>query len=54
LLKIDLFAPRASLAQKESASKEVDGAYRSGPFWIKVRNPACIAVQRERSAIWNR
>jgi hypothetical protein len=31
------------------------GAYQSGPsrVWIKVRNPASIAVQRERSAIWN-
>jgi hypothetical protein len=30
---------------------DVDGAYRSGPcrVWIKVRNPASIAVQRERS-----
>jgi hypothetical protein len=30
--------------------------YRSGPcrVWIKVRNPASIAVQRERSEIWNR
>jgi bifunctional non-homologous end joining protein LigD len=33
-----------------------DGAYLSGPcpVWIKVRNPASIAVQRERSEIWNR
>jgi bifunctional non-homologous end joining protein LigD len=37
-------------------SKKVDGTYRSGPcrVWIKVRNPASIAVQRERSEIWNR
>jgi hypothetical protein len=30
--------------------------YRSGPcrVWIKVRNPASIAAQRERSEIWNR
>jgi bifunctional non-homologous end joining protein LigD len=37
-------------------SKKVDGAYQSGPcrVWIKVRNPASIAVQRERSEIWNR
>jgi bifunctional non-homologous end joining protein LigD len=37
-------------------SKKVDGTYRSGPcrVWIKVRNPAGIAVQRERSEIWNR
>jgi len=31
-------------------------AARSGPcsVWIKVRNPASIAVQRERSENWNR
>jgi bifunctional non-homologous end joining protein LigD len=36
-------------------SKRVDGTYRSGPrpVWIKVRNPASIAVQRERSEKWN-
>ena len=36
-------------------SKRVDGTYRSGPcpVWIKVRNPASIAVQRERSENWN-
>jgi hypothetical protein len=37
-------------------SKRVDGTYRSGPCpaWIKVRNPASVAVQRERSEKWNR
>jgi hypothetical protein len=37
-------------------SKRVDGTYRSGPcpVWIKVRNPASVAVQRERSEKWNR
>jgi ATP-dependent DNA ligase len=37
-------------------SKKVDGTYRSGrcPAWIKVRNPASVAVQRERSEKWNR
>jgi hypothetical protein len=36
-------------------SKEIDSTYQSGPcrVWIKVRNPASIAVQRERSEIWN-
>jgi hypothetical protein len=24
------------------------------PVWIKVRNPASIAVRRERSEMWNR
>ena len=37
-------------------SKKVDSTYQSGPcrVWIKVRNPASIAVQRERSEMWNR
>jgi hypothetical protein len=37
-------------------SKKVDSIYRSGPcrVWIKVRNPASIAVQRERSEMWNK
>jgi ATP-dependent DNA ligase len=37
-------------------SKKVDSTYRSGPSraWIKVRNPASIAVQRGRSENWNR
>jgi hypothetical protein len=37
-------------------SKKVDSTYRSGPcrVWIKVRNPVNIAVQRERSEMWNR
>jgi hypothetical protein len=36
--------------------EEVDGTYRSRPcpVWIKVRNRAGIAAQRERSEIWNR
>jgi ATP-dependent DNA ligase len=38
------------------SSKKVDSTYRSGPcpFWVKVRNPASVAVQRERSEKWNR
>ena len=37
-------------------SKKLDAPYRSGPCstWIKVRNPASIAVQRERSENWNK
>jgi ATP-dependent DNA ligase len=40
----------------EGISKRADGTDRSGPcaVWIKVRNPASIAVQRERSENWNR
>jgi bifunctional non-homologous end joining protein LigD len=37
-------------------SKRVDSVYRSGPHpaWIKVKNPAAVAMQRERSENWNR
>jgi ATP-dependent DNA ligase len=37
-------------------SNNADSAYQSGPcsVWIKVRNSASIAVQRERSEKWNR
>jgi bifunctional non-homologous end joining protein LigD len=51
-----VFAHACRLGAEGIVSKKVDGAYRSGPcrVWIKVRNPASIAVQRERSEIWNR
>jgi hypothetical protein len=34
-------------------SKKVDGTYQSGPcrVWIRVRDAASIAVQRERSEL---
>jgi bifunctional non-homologous end joining protein LigD len=45
-----VFAHACRLGAEGIVSKKVDGAYRSGPcrLWIKVRNPASIAVQRER------
>src|SRR5215468_7575068 len=51
-----VFAHACRLGAEGIASKKVDGAYRSGrcPIWIKVRNPASVAVQRERSENWNR
>jgi bifunctional non-homologous end joining protein LigD len=51
-----VFAHACQLGAEGIVSKKVDGAYRSGPcrVWIKVCNPASIAVQRERSEIWNR
>jgi hypothetical protein len=51
-----VFAHACQLGAEGIVSKKVDGAYQSGPcrVWIKVRNPASIAVQRERSEIWNR
>jgi hypothetical protein len=51
-----VFAHACRLGAEGIVSKRVNGTYRSGPCraWIKVRNPASIAVQRERSEIWNR
>jgi bifunctional non-homologous end joining protein LigD len=50
------FAHACRLGAEGIVSKRVDGTYRSGPSraWIKVRNPASIAVQRKRSENWNR
>jgi bifunctional non-homologous end joining protein LigD len=51
-----VFAHACQLGAEGIVSKKADGKYCSGPCrgWIKVRNPASIAVQRERSEIWNR
>jgi bifunctional non-homologous end joining protein LigD len=51
-----VFAHACRLGAEGIVSKRIDSSYRSGPcrVWIKVRNPASIAVQRERSEIWNR
>jgi bifunctional non-homologous end joining protein LigD len=51
-----VFAHACRLGAEGVVSKRVDGTYRSGPWraWIKVRNPASVAVQRERSENWNR
>ena len=51
-----VFEHACQLGAEGIVSKRVDGTYRSGPCpgWIKVRNPASIAVQRERSENWNR
>jgi bifunctional non-homologous end joining protein LigD len=53
---LTVFAHACQLGAEGVVSKKVDGAYQSGPcrVWIKVRNPASIAVQRERSENWNR
>jgi bifunctional non-homologous end joining protein LigD len=50
-----VFAYACRLGAEGIVSKKVDGAYQSGPcrVWIKVRNPASIAVRRERGEIWN-
>jgi ATP-dependent DNA ligase len=51
-----VFEHTCRLGAEGIVSKRLDGTYRSGPcaVWIKVRNPASIAVQRERSEKWNR
>jgi ATP-dependent DNA ligase len=51
-----LAAARMRLGAEGIVSKKVDGAYQSGPcrVWIKGRNPASIAAQREGSEKWNR
>jgi ATP-dependent DNA ligase len=51
-----MFAHACQLGAEGIVSKKVASAYQSGPcrVWIKVRNPASIAVQRERSEMWNR
>jgi bifunctional non-homologous end joining protein LigD len=51
-----VFGHACRLGTEVIVSKRVDGTYRSGPcrVWIKTRNPASIAVQRERSEMWNR
>jgi bifunctional non-homologous end joining protein LigD len=51
-----VFEHACRLGAEGIVSKRVDGTYRSGPWpaWIKVRNPASVAVQRERSEMWNR
>jgi bifunctional non-homologous end joining protein LigD len=51
-----VFVHACRLGAEGIVSNRVDGTYRSGPcpVWIKVRNPAGIAEQRERSEMWNR
>jgi bifunctional non-homologous end joining protein LigD len=51
-----VFAHACRLGAEGIVSKKIDSTYRSGPcpVWIKVRNPASIAEQRQRSEMWNR
>jgi bifunctional non-homologous end joining protein LigD len=51
-----VFAHARQLGAEGIVSKRIDSTYQCGPcrVWIKVRNPASVAVQRERSEIWNR
>ena len=52
----EVFAHACRLGVEGIVSKRLGSPYRSGPCstWIKVRNPASIAVQRERSENWNK
>jgi bifunctional non-homologous end joining protein LigD len=51
-----VFAHACRLGAEGIVSKRIESTYQSGPcrVWIKVRNPASIAAQRDRSEIWNR
>ena len=51
-----VFAHACQLGAEGIVSKKVDGTYRSGRsrLWIKVRNPASIAIQPERNERWTR
>ena len=51
-----VFAHACRLGAEGVVSKQIDSSYRSGPdpAWVKAKNPASIAVQRERSQNWNR
>jgi bifunctional non-homologous end joining protein LigD len=51
-----VFAHACRLGAEGIVSKRLGSPYRSGPHsaWVKVRNPASIAVQRERSENWNK
>jgi hypothetical protein len=51
-----VFAHVCRLGAEGIVSKKIDSTYQSGPcrVWIKARNPASIAVQPERSEMWNR
>jgi bifunctional non-homologous end joining protein LigD len=52
----EVFAHACRLGAEGIVSKRLGSPYRSGPHvaWVKVRNPASIAVQRERSENWNK
>jgi bifunctional non-homologous end joining protein LigD len=51
----EVFAHACRLGAEGIVSKRLGSPYRSGPHlaWVKVRNPASVGVQRERSEKWN-
>ena len=50
-----VFEHACKIGAEGIVSKRIDAPYRSGPCssWIKVKNPAAIELQRERSENWN-
>jgi hypothetical protein len=52
----EVFAHACRLGAEGIVSKRLGSAYRSGPChaWIKIKNPAAVAAQRDRAAAWNR
>jgi bifunctional non-homologous end joining protein LigD len=51
-----VFAHACRMGLEGIVSKRKDSAYRSGrsPDWLKMKNPACAAVQREAEEDWGR
>jgi bifunctional non-homologous end joining protein LigD len=51
-----VFAHACKLGLEGIVSKRKDSAYRSGrsPDWLKMKNPACVAVEREAEEDWGR
>jgi bifunctional non-homologous end joining protein LigD len=50
-----VFAHACKLGLEGIVSKRKDSPYRSGrsPDWLKMKNPACAAVTREREEDWS-
>jgi hypothetical protein len=51
-----VFAHACKMGLEGIVSKRKDSAYRSGrsPDWLKMTNPACVAVKREAEEDWGR
>jgi hypothetical protein len=48
--------PSTGVGAEDIVSKKIDASYCSGPHsaWIKTKNSASIAMQRERNENWHR
>jgi ATP-dependent DNA ligase len=51
-----VFAHACKMGLEGIVSKRKDSTYRSGrsPDWLKMKNPACLAVKREAEEDWGR